>query len=359
MRQRKTRRIMLGNTPIGGGAPVLVQSMTNTDTRNAQATLAQILKLAEIGCEAVRVAVPDARAAASLPTLVASSPVPIIADIHFDFKLAVAAIEAGCQGIRVNPGNIGAASGLARIADAAKANATVIRVGVNAGSLEKHLLRKYGKPVPEALAESALLNARAMEDLGCHNLKISIKSSSPLTTVAACRAIAAQCDYPLHLGVTEAGSLLAGSIKNAIAMGELLREGIGDTIRVSLTAPPEEEVRAAWEILRALGLRDRGPEFISCPTCGRTEIDLFGLAAKVEELVLRNPARVKVAVMGCPVNGPGEAREADIGIAGGREKGIVFRKGKIVGSARGEAALLEKFGQEYLKLLEEIQQQEN
>lgn len=359
MPQRETRRIMLGNIPIGGGAPVLVQSMATTDTRNAPATLAQIHRLVALGCEAVRVAVPDAEAALALPLIVSGSPVPIIADIHFDFKLALAAIEAGCQGIRINPGNIGNERELRLIAGAVKANSTVIRVGVNSGSLEKSLLRKFGRPVPEALAESALINARRMEDLGCHDIKISIKSSSPQTTIAACRAIAPQCDYPLHLGVTEAGSLLAGSIKNAIAMGALLREGIGDTIRVSLTAPPEEEVRAAWEILRALGLRQRGPEIISCPTCGRTEIDLFGLAARVEELVLRKPANVKVAVMGCPVNGPGEAREADIGIAGGRDKGIVFRKGKIVGSARGEAALLEKFEQEYARLLEEIKQQEN
>lgn len=359
MPQRQTRSIMLGTAPIGGGAPVLVQSMANTDTRDIQATAAQIRRLAELGCEAVRVAVPDGVAAVALRRIVAAAPVPIIADIHFDFKLALAAIEAGCQGIRINPGNIGNESGLRQIAAAAKANGTVIRVGVNSGSLEKSLLRKYGKPVPQALAESALINARLMEELGCHNIKISIKSSSPQVTIDACRAIAGQCDYPLHLGVTEAGSLLAGSIKNAIAMGALLREGIGDTIRVSLTAAPEEEVRAAWEILRALGLRSRGAEIISCPTCGRTEIDLFGLAAKVGEIVTALPANVKVAVMGCPVNGPGEAREADIGIAGGRDKGIIFRKGRIVGSARGESALLEKFSQEYAKLLEEIKQQEN
>lgn len=334
---------MLGNIPIGGGAPVVVQSMTNTDTRNPRETLAQIERLRRRGCEIVRVAAPDAAACAALPEIVAKAGMPVIADIHFDHSLAIAAMEAGCQGIRINPGNIGSDDKIAAVAHAARANGAIIRIGVNSGSLEKSLLRKYGRPCGEAMAESALNHARKLESFGCVSLKLSLKSSSVAETIAAYRAIAAISDYPLHLGVTEAGGLLRGAIKSAVAFSALLREGIGDTVRVSLTAPPEEEVTAAWEILRALGLRQRGPEIISCPTCGRTEIDVFGLLARVEAALADCQANIKVAVMGCPVNGPGEARQADIGIAGGRDKGVIFRKGRIVASARGNEALLQAF----------------
>lgn len=354
MKKRKARQIFLGQTPVGGDAPVMVQSMTNTDTRNVEQTLGQIERLVKRGCEAVRVAVPDQTAASVLPEILSGSSIPLIADIHYDAALAIAAIEAGCQGIRINPGNMGSSQNLFAVARAASLNNAVIRIGVNSGSLEKGLLKKYGHPCAEALAESALNYATRLEEWGCSNLKISIKSSSPIETINACRAIASVCDYPLHIGVTEAGGLLRGSIKNALALGILLTDGIGDTIRVSLTAPPEEEVTAAWEILRAAGIRFHGPDIISCPTCGRTEIDLFELARKVEKMLENCSAPVKVAVMGCPVNGPGEAREADIGIAGGRDKGIIFRKGRIVASARSVPDLLEKFEQEFAKLMDDI-----
>lgn len=346
-------RIKLGNLTIGGGAPIRVQSMTNTDTRDAEATLAQIGRLAALGCEAVRVAVPDDKAAKFLPRLVEAAPVPLIADIHFDWRLAIAAIESGMAGIRINPGNIGGREKTERIIDAAKSSATVIRIGVNSGSLEKDLLAKYGRPSGEAMAESALRHVRVMEDRGFDNIKISLKSSSVGESVVACRKMAAWRDYPLHLGVTEAGTFARGAIKSAIGLGVLLHEGIGDTIRVSLTAEPEEEIFVAYEILRALGLRERGPEIISCPTCGRTEIDLRGMAEKIEQTIAGWEEPLKIAVMGCVVNGPGEAREADIGIAGGRGKGVIFRKGKIVASIEGEDAALTAFLAELDKAREE------
>ncbi len=324
----------------------MVQSMTNTDTRDVEATLTQISRLASAGCEAVRVAVPDEHAASTLAAIVDKSPLPIIADIHFDHRLAMASLDAGVAGIRINPGNIGSAARVDMVVDAAKANGATVRIGVNSGSLEKHLLAQYGRPCPEALAQSAIGHVRRFEDRGFGNMKISIKSSSVLDTIAACRRLRQLCDYPLHLGITEAGGLMRGTVKSSVGLGILLHEGIGDTIRVSLTADPVREVEVAWEILRALGLRRRGPEIISCPTCGRTEIDLFALAQAVENAVANSTADIKIAVMGCVVNGPGEAREADLGIAGGRDKGIIFRHGQVVRSVRGQEALLAAFMEE-------------
>jgi (E)-4-hydroxy-3-methylbut-2-enyl-diphosphate synthase len=331
----------------------MVQSMTNTDTRDVEATLAQIERLAAAGCEAVRLAVPDREAAGALPALVAQSSVPLVADIHFDHRLALVALEAGVRGLRLNPGNIGGESRVFAVADAAKAAGAVIRVGVNSGSLEKHLLARYGGPTPEALAESALYHARLLEKRGFEAIKISLKSSSVPASIAAYRLLAERCDYPLHIGITEAGPALRGAVKSAVGLGILLWEGIGDTLRVSLTGDPEQELVVAWELLRALNLRRRGPEIIACPTCGRTEIDLLPLAEAVERRLEHETADIRVAVMGCPVNGPGEAAEADIGLAGGRDKGVIFRKGRIVRSARGHEKLLAAFMEELDAVLRE------
>ena len=351
MTQRRSRAIRLGQLAVGGGAPVMVQSMTNTDTRDAEATIAQIGRLVKRGCEAVRLAVPDEAAVKALAAIRAASPVPLIADIHFDYRLAVASLEAGLEGLRINPGNIGPAANVDWVVDAARAHGAVIRIGVNSGSVEKELLRKYGGPCPQAMVESALGHVRLLERRGFYDTKISLKSSSVTDTIEAYEALARACDYPLHIGVTEAGGLMRGTVKSAVGLGILLREGIGDTLRVSLTADPAEEVTVAWEILRALGLRSRGPEIISCPTCGRTEIDLFALAAAVEARLAESTAPIKVAVMGCVVNGPGEAREADLGLAGGRDKGIIFRKGEVIRSVRGQDALLAAFMEELQALL--------
>lgn len=345
--------VRLGPLRIGGGNPIMVQSMTNTDTRDVEATLAQIGRLVDRGCEAVRVAVPDARAAAVLRELHDRSPVPLIADIHFDWRLAIAAIEAGFEGLRINPGNIGDASRVERVVRAACANGAAIRVGVNSGSVEKALLDRYGGPVPAAMAESALRHVRMVEQYGLDQIVVSVKSSSVLDTVACYRELARTCPWPLHLGVTEAGSLVRGTVKSAAGLGILLFEGIGDTIRVSLTADPEEELDVAWELLRCLGLRLYGPEIISCPTCGRTEIDLIGMERAVSERLRGCRASIRVAVMGCVVNGPGEAREADIGLAGGRDRGIIFRKGEVIRFVKGQEALLAAFMEELQKLLDE------
>lgn len=343
MKANATRQIRLGGVALGGGAPVVVQSMTNTDTRDIEATVRQIRALCAIGCELARVAVPDAKAALNIGPIVARSPLPVIADVHFDWRLAIASMEQGVAGLRINPGNIGSLNNVNRIIDCARSNGVVIRIGVNSGSLEKDLLDAYGGPTPEALAQSALRYVRAFEDRGFENFKLSLKSSSVMNTVEAYRKIAAQCDYPLHIGVTEAGTPMRGTIKSSVALGILLSEGIGDTIRVSLTSSPEKEIEVAYQILAAVGLRKRGPEIISCPTCGRTEIDIISLAEAVESAVTHCALPLKIAVMGCVVNGPGEAREADIGLAGGRDKGIVFRKGKIVRSVNGYEALMKAF----------------
>lgn len=349
--RKRTRSVCIGGVNIGNGAPIVVQSMTNTDTRDAAATLEQIRRLAGAGCEIARLAVPDMAAAKAFKDIKAASPLPLIADIHFDSRLAVASLEAGADALRINPGNIGGPAAIDRVVDAAKAHNAVIRVGVNSGSLEKHLLAKYGGPAPQALVDSALAHVRLLEERGFEDIKISLKSSSVLDSIEAYTLLAEACDYPLHIGITEAGTLLRGAVKSAVGLGVLLWRGIGDTLRVSLTADPVEEMAVAWEILRSLGLRQRGPEIISCPTCGRTEVNLLRLAAEVEKRLAKETASIKVAVMGCVVNGPGEAREADIGLAGGRGKGIIFRKGEVVRSVDGEAALLAAFMDELDALL--------
>lgn len=332
---RRTRRIVLGGVPIGGGMPVVVQSMCNTDTRDVGATLAQIRELGDAGCEIVRCAVPDEEAAAALRFICAESPLPVVADIHFDYRLALAAAENGVAGLRINPGNIGARWKVAEVVAACRERALPIRIGVNAGSLEKELLERYG-PSPEAIVESALKHVRILEELDFDAIKISVKASDVRRTVAACRLLAERCDYPQHLGITEAGTVRVGAIRSAIGIGMLLAEGIGDTIRVSLTGDPVEEVWVAWEILKALGLRQRGPTLVSCPTCGRCRIDLVGLATEVERRLRVYTAPFTVAVMGCAVNGPGEAREADVGVAGGAGEGLLFRHGVVVGKVPEE-----------------------
>ena len=330
--RRPTRQIHLGGVAIGCGAPIAVQSMTNTLTSDVEATVAQISRLTQAGCELIRVAVPDLESAEALAAIRGRIAIPLIADIHFDARLAVAAMEHGAQGIRINPGNLGGPDKLARVVDAAKAHGVPIRVGVNSGSIEKELLQQFGYPTPErpnALIESALNNVRLLEAQGFHEIKISIKSADVLTTIAGYRQLAVMTDYPLHLGVTEAGGLIPGTVKSSVALGILLAEGIGDTFRISLTRDPVEEIRVCWELLRSLRIRLRGPELISCPTCGRTRIDLFSLAEQVEQHLQTMQSTLKVAVMGCVVNGPGEAREADIGIAGGHGVGIIFKKGEL------------------------------
>ena len=343
---------MVGTTAVGGGSPITVQSMTNTDTRMVEETVAQIERLEAAGCELIRVAVVDMEAAAALQAIRDRIHIPLIADIHFDHRLAVASMENGAQAIRINPGNIGGARKLAKVIDAAKVHKVPIRVGVNSGSLEKDILKKYGHPTPEALTESALRNVELLEKLGFYEIKISIKSSDPLTTVESYRLLAARCDYPLHLGVTEAGGLIAGTVKSSVALGILLHEGIGDTFRISLTRDPVEEVRVGYEILRALNIRRRGPELISCPTCGRCQVNLFNLADEVERHIQRMETPLKIAVMGCVVNGPGEAKEADIGVAGGKGVGIIFKKGKLYKKV-AEKELLDVFLKEVDTLAEE------
>ncbi len=344
--RRPTRQIKIKHLAIGGNAPVSVQSMTNTDTRDVEATLDQLERLAEAGCEIARLAVPDEEAARALKSIVAQTDLPLIADIHFDYRLAVASLESGVHGLRINPGNIGPRKNVDAVVDAARAHKAIIRIGVNGGSLEKRFLSEFGGPCPEAMVASALEHVAMLEERGFHDLKISLKSSSVPDTVAAYRLLSAKCDYPLHIGITEAGSLLRGAIKSSVGLGILLAEGLGDTMRVSLTADPVREVFAAYEILRALDFRRRGPEIISCPTCGRTEIDMMSLVDEVEKRLQKETADFKVAVMGCVVNGPGEAREADIGLAGGRDRGVIFRKGEVVRSAQGQSELLAAFMEE-------------
>ena len=337
MMRKITSQIRVGTVPVGGGAPVSVQSMTNTKTADVAATVAQIGRLAKAGCEIVRVAVPDAEAAGALAAIKAQIALPLIADIHFKHDLALAAIAAGVDGLRINPGNIGSPERVAAVAGAAKAKGIPIRIGVNAGSLEEEILRKHGHPTPAALVESALGHVRLLEEVKFRDIKISVKASGVADTIAAYRLLAEKVNYPLHLGVTEAGTLLAGCIKSAMGIGPLLSEGIGDTLRVSLTADPVQEVRAAYEILANLGLRERPyVEIVSCPTCGRLQIDLEGLVARLERRLEGVRGPLKVAVMGCIVNGPGEAREADVGVAGGAGKGVIIVKGEIAATCREE-----------------------
>lgn len=325
-----SRQIHVGSVAIGGGAPVSIQSMTNTPTHDVEATLAQIRALASAGCEIVRVAVPDERAALAIGALKAGSPVPLVADIHFDYRLALIAAEQGIDKIRINPGNIGSADRVEAVAKACMERHIPIRIGVNGGSLEKDLLVKYGGPTPEALVESALGHIALLERYGFEDICVSLKTSSVPTTMRAYKLMAEKYDYPLHLGVTEAGTPDLGLIKGAAGIGGLLALGIGDTIRVTLTADPVEEITAAKKILKAIGLRRDGPDLISCPTCGRTQIDLIPMACRVEELLKGIDKPITVAVMGCVVNGPGEARHADVGIAGGQGEGVLFKHGEIV-----------------------------
>lgn len=353
MSQRKTtRQIRVGTVPVGGDSPIAVQSMTNTDTRDVDATVAQIARLEKAGCDIIRVAVLDLDAARAIRQIRDQITIPLIADIHFDHRLAIASMEHGAQGIRINPGNIGGQEKLTKVVAAAKAHQVPIRVGVNSGSVEKDILKKHGHPTPAALMESALRNVKLLEELDFHAIKISLKSSDALTTVEAYRQLSKACDYPLHLGVTEAGGLIAGTVKSSVALGILLYEGIGDTLRISLTRDPVEEIRVAFELLRSLHIRERGPELISCPTCGRCQVNLFAIAEKVEEYIQTIDTPLKIAVMGCVVNGPGEAKEADIGLAGGHGVGIIFKKGQLYKKVP-EAELLAVFLAEIDKMTKE------
>lgn len=330
IQRQKTRQISVGSVQIGGNARVSVQSMTKTDTRDVRKTVAQIRRLERAGCEVIRVAVPDEEAARAIAQIKSRIKIPLIADIHFNYRLALMAMEHGADGLRINPGNIGGRDRLKAIVSEAKRRSVPIRIGVNAGSLEKDLLKGFGGPTPGAMVLSALRTIEWMETLGFHLIKVSLKASDVLRTVEAYRLFSEKSDYPLHVGITEAGKGSGAVVKSAIGIGLLLSEGIGDTIRVSLTGDPLDEVRAGYEILRALKIRERGIEIISCPTCGRCEIDLSHLVEKVEKGVQKVTAPMTIAIMGCVVNGPGEAREADIGIAGGKGVGLLFKKGKII-----------------------------
>ena len=330
MYREHTKTIKIGNQVIGGGHPVLIQSMTNTKTEDVAATVAQILTLEKAGCQIIRCAVPTMEAARALGEIKKQIHIPLVADIHFDYKLAIATMENGADKIRINPGNIGSRERIQAVVDVAKERQIPIRVGVNSGSLEKELVEKYHGVTAEGLVESALDKVKIIEDMGYDQLVISIKSSDVLMCAKAHELIAQKTDYPLHVGITEAGTLFSGNIKSAVGLGIILYQGIGDTIRVSLTGDPSEEVKSAKRILKTLGLRNGGIEVVSCPTCGRTQIDLIGLANKVEDMVQDIPLDIKVAVMGCVVNGPGEAKEADIGIAGGKGVGLLIKKGEII-----------------------------
>ena len=351
--RRDTRTVYVGGVPIGGGNPIRIQSMCNTRTEDVKATVEQILRLERAGCEIIRAAVPTMEAARALKEIKAQIHIPLVADIHFDYRLAIAAMENGADKIRINPGNIGSRERVRAVVDAAREKRIPIRVGVNGGSLEKEILAKYGGVTPEGLVESALAQVRLIEDMGWDQLVISIKSSDVMMCVRAHELIAEQTDYPLHVGITEAGTVNAGNIKSSVGLGIILYQGIGDTIRVSLTGDPAEEVKTAKQILRALGLRRGGIEVVSCPTCGRTRIDLVSLAGQVETMVSEfDDLDIKVAVMGCVVNGPGEAREADIGIAGGIGEGLLIKKGEILRKVP-EAELLEALRAELMAMAEE------
>lgn len=352
MYRRKSRQLKLGNMFIGGDAPISVQSMTNTKTENVEATVNQIKELTALGCDIIRCAVPDLRAALALSAIKAQIAIPLIADIHFDYKLALEAIAAGVDGLRLNPGNIGGKDEVLQVITKASERNIPIRIGVNAGSLPKDILLKYGHPTPEALVEAAWRHIKILEEHDYRNIKISLKAHDVPLTIAAYRLMAAQCEYPLHVGITEAGTVNSGIIKSAVGIGALLAEGIGDTIRVSLTGDPANEVRVAYQILKALGLREYGPTLISCPTCGRTQIKLEKLALEVEKRFENIKEPITVAVMGCVVNGPGEAREADIGIAGGISEGLIFKKGKIIKKVR-EEEIIEALFAEIDKILVE------
>lgn len=340
-----SKRIYIGKVPVGDGAPIAIQSMTNTLTSDVKATTEQINRLAEAGCDIVRCAVPDMESAKALGEIKKNISIPLVADIHFDYKLALASIESGVDKVRINPGNIGSAEGVKAVAEAAKNAGIPIRIGVNSGSVEKNILAKHGSPTAAALVESAEEHMKLLTDYGFEDILVSLKASDVKTTIEAYRIFASKHDYPLHLGVTEAGTYLGGTVKSAIGIGSLLADGIGDTFRVSLTDEPIKEIVVAREILKALDLTDKGARLVSCPTCGRTKIDLIPLAQKVEEYLLTVNKPITVAVMGCAVNGPGEAREADIGIAGGNGEGLIFRKGEIIRKVR-EDQLFEELKKE-------------
>ena len=329
MERKITKEVQIGNRVIGGGNPILIQSLTNTKTEDVAATVAQIQKLTKAGCDIIRCAVPTMEAAKALAEIKKQVEIPIVADIHFDYKLAIAAMENGADKIRINPGNIGSIDRVKAVVDVAKERNIPIRVGVNSGSLEKNLVEKYGGVTAEGIVESALDKVKIIEDMGYDNLVVSIKSSDVMMCVKAHELIADKTNHPLHVGITEAGTIISGNIKSSIGLGLILNQGIGDTIRVSLTGDPVEEIKSAKLILRTLGLRKGGIEVVSCPTCGRTQIDLIGLANKVETMVAEFPLDIKVAVMGCVVNGPGEAKEADLGVAGGIGEGLIIKKGEI------------------------------
>ena len=339
MTRNETKQIRIGDVWIGGGHPIAIQSMTNTKTEDVEATVAQILRLEKAGCEIIRCAVPTEEAALALREIKKRIHIPLVADIHFDYRLAIAAIENGADKIRINPGNIGSKDRVRMVVEKAKEKNIPIRVGVNSGSLEKDLVEKYGGVTAEGIVESALDKVHMIEEMGYDNLVVSIKSSDVLMCVKAHELIARECPYPLHVGITESGTLMSGNIKSSIGLALILNQGIGDTIRVSLTGDPVEEIKSAKLILRTLGLRKGGIEVVSCPTCGRTKIDLIGLANKVEQMVADIPLDIKVAVMGCVVNGPGEAKEADIGIAGGIGEGLLIKKGEIVKKVKEEELL--------------------
>lgn len=336
MDRKLTRKVKVGKVYVGGDAPVTIQSMTNTDTRDVEATLKQIRELYNVGCEIIRCTVPDMEAAEAIKEIVKQSPIPVVADIHFDYRLALKVVENGISAVRINPGNIGSIERVRMVAEACKAKNIPIRIGVNSGSLEKEILERDGKPTAKGLVESALAHVKILEAVDFNDIVISIKSSDVRMMIDAYRLMSEKVDYPLHLGVTESGTPFRGTIKSSIGIGTLLAEGIGDTIRVSLTSDPIEEIKVAKEMLKALGLRKGGLEFVSCPTCGRTQIKLIEIANEVEKRLEGNNKDIKVAVMGCIVNGPGEAREADIGIAGGKGEGIIFKKGEIIKKCKEE-----------------------
>ena len=357
-KRKKTRMIHIGQVAIGGGAPISVQSMCNTKTTDTKATVAQIKALQAAGCDIVRLAVPDMQAAKNLHNIIAQVNVPLVADIHFDYKLALEAIEQGISALRLNPGNIGGEEKVKAVVKAAKAHNVPIRIGVNAGSLDKKILAKYGGVTPKALVESAMQHVKILEALDFHDMKISLKAHDVPLTLAAYRLMSETVDYPLHLGITEAGTVNTGIIKSAVGIGALLAEGIGDTFRISLTGDPVVEVKVANEILKSLGLKEYGPTLIACPTCGRTSIDLPAIAAKVEAKLAAIKDSIDVAVMGCVVNGPGEARGADVGIAGGNGEGLIFRKGEIIRKVP-EAVLVDELFKEIDAILEERHKNES
>ncbi|HCL4437171.1 4-hydroxy-3-methylbut-2-en-1-yl diphosphate synthase [Clostridium botulinum] len=330
MMRKLTRKVKVGSIYVGGDSPISIQSMTNTDTRDAKDTLNQIKQLEEIGCDIIRCAVQDIEASEALKIITKESKIPVVADIHFDYKLALESIKNGVDALRINPGNIGSMERVKMVAEAAKEKSIPIRVGVNSGSLKKDILDKYGRVCPEALVESALQHVNILEKCNFNDIVISIKSSNVIQMIESYRLISGKVNYPLHLGVTEAGTTFRGTIKSSVGIGTLLAEGIGDTIRVSITGDPLEEIKIGKEILRSLGYVNEGIEFVSCPTCGRTNIDLISIAEEVEKRLLNCNKNIKVAVMGCVVNGPGEAREADIGIAGGKGEGLIFKKGEVI-----------------------------